>query len=289
MTELDAVNSDLSGLMAATDIAILFLDRDLRIKRFTAPAAKLLNTLPGDIGRPVHDLAPLLTGGNITSEARRVFETSVPAESEVRSAAGRDYLRRILPYRDSEGPKGVVVVYFDATDRLQAEAQNRRLAAVLRDSLDAVYVCDLGGRVTAWNRGAEAMYGYSESEALKLSVRDPQSRRTATMRWISSRARRGARSFQPARPSADARWTDSRLSASATLLRDAWRAPVARDHGAGHNGAPADRGANSRRHATLEKRVGDRTRELAESRERMRAFSTLRPTRSSRSTAPGRS
>ena len=274
VTELDAVNSDLSSLMTATDIAILFLDRDLRIKRFTAPAAKLLNMLPGDIGRPVHDLAPLLTGGSLTSEARRVFETGAPAESEVRSAAGRDFLRRILPYRDSEGPKGVVVVYFDVTDRLQAEAQNRRLAAVLRDSLDAVYVCDLGGRVTAWNRGAEAMYGYSESEALKLSVRDlaVEDDSAHALDFIA-RAARGEDipACETKRRMRDGRILD--ISASATLLRDAWRAPA--------GVAITERDITERRqteeriravNATLEKRVGERTRELAESRERMRAI-----------------
>jgi two-component system CheB/CheR fusion protein len=274
VTELDAANSDLSSLMGATDIAILFLDRDLRIKRFTAPAAKLLSVLPGDIGRPAHDLAPLLTGGNITAEARRVIETGAPVESEVRSAAGRDYLRRILPYQDSEGPKGVVVVYFDVTDRLQAEAQNRLLAAVLRDSRDAVFVCDLAGHVTAWNRGAEAMYGYSESEALKLSVRDlaVEEDRAQALDFIA----RAARGEDIPASEIKRRMRDGRILdiwASVTLLRDAWRAPA--------GVAITERDITERRqteeriravNASLEKRVGERTREVAESRERMRAI-----------------
>ncbi len=56
--------------------------------------------------------------------------------------------------------------------RKQSEAEHRRLATIVIDSNDAVTVQDFEGRLIAWNHGAENMYGYSESEALTMNVRD---------------------------------------------------------------------------------------------------------------------
>jgi PAS domain S-box-containing protein len=82
-------------------------------------------------------------------------------------------LRRILPYRTVDARiDGVVITFVDLTAQVEADAQARRLATVLRDSNDAVSVWDVDGRIVAWNRGAERMYGYSEAEATKLNVRD---------------------------------------------------------------------------------------------------------------------
>ena len=68
----------------------------------------------------------------------------------------------------------------------QAKAEHRRLATIVVDSNDAVTVQDLEGRVTAWNRGAEQMYGYSESEALSMNIRDivPEGRRDEALKFV---------------------------------------------------------------------------------------------------------
>jgi len=58
----------------------------------------------------------------------------------------------------------------DITERKRAEENLRRLAAVVRDSNDAIIIQDIDGRITAWNRGAELMYGYSEAEALGMNI-----------------------------------------------------------------------------------------------------------------------
>lgn len=73
-----------------------------------------------------------------------------------------------------------------STEWKQAEAEHRRLATIVVDSNDAITVQDLEGRITAWNRGAEQMYGYSESEALSMNILDivPEGRRDEALKFV---------------------------------------------------------------------------------------------------------
>jgi len=65
---------------------------------------------------------------------------------------------------------GIVGAFLDITERKREEINNRRMATVLRDSNDAITIQDFEGRITAWNRGAELMYGFSEAEALLMNI-----------------------------------------------------------------------------------------------------------------------
>ena len=95
-----------------------------------------------------------------------MLERLTPVETVVRTDDAHAYLRRVLPYRTADSRiSGVVITWVDITQRLAAEAESRRLSAVLRDSNDAVALLDLEGHITGWNRGAERLYGYTEAEA----------------------------------------------------------------------------------------------------------------------------
>jgi len=171
--ELDAANNDLVNLLTNTDIATVFLDADLRIKRFTPPTARLLNLLPTDLGRPFRDIAPRIADAALLEDCRRVIEKLTPVETVVQADHTAAYLRRVLPYRTADNRiDGIVITWVDITRRLAAEAESRHLTAVLRDSNDAVALLDLEGRITGWNRGAERLYGYTEAEARAMHVRD---------------------------------------------------------------------------------------------------------------------
>src|SRR5262249_28403978 len=72
---------------------------------------------------------------------------------------------------DDQGrPVAVATTERDITERKRAEAELRRLATVVKDSNDAITVQDLDGKIIAWNRGATKMYGYSEAEALQMTI-----------------------------------------------------------------------------------------------------------------------
>ena len=125
LAELEQLNNDITNLLNSTEIATVFLDTDLRIRRFTPATAPLLNLLARDVGRPFRDFAPRFTDDSLTDDARQVLDDLSPVEAEVFAEDGRCYLRRILPYRTVDNRiEGVVVTFFDVTDRKRAEQAN---------------------------------------------------------------------------------------------------------------------------------------------------------------------
>ena len=116
----------------------------------------------------------------------------------------------------------------DMSERKQAEAEHRRLATIVIDSNDAVTVQDFKGRLTAWNRGAERMYGYTESEALSMNIRDivPGDRCDEALEFVGRIARdEDVKSLETQRISKDGRTLDVWLTV--TKLVDEAGRPVA--------------------------------------------------------------
>jgi two-component system CheB/CheR fusion protein len=170
--ELTKVNDDLSNLISSIDIATVFVDRALRIKRFTPLASQVFSLLANDIGRSLLDITHRLEYDTLGEDMARVFQTLRPLEREVRSQDARWYLVRISPYRTNEDRiEGVVLNFIDVSERRQAQEQLRardeRLRLVAESTRDfAIVTMDNEGRVTSWNKGAELMFGYAEGEML---------------------------------------------------------------------------------------------------------------------------
>ncbi|MGH8216478.1 MAG: CheR family methyltransferase, partial [Rhodanobacteraceae bacterium] len=170
--ELAKANDDLQNLIGVADIAILFVDAGLRIKRFTPRAADLFNILPGDIGRSLMDITSKLDYPELGEDAAAVFDSLRPIEREVRSAAGRRYAARVLPYRTVENHiDGAALSFIDITHLRRAEQKLRLSEAHLQEAVLAirdlaVIVLDGEMRITAWNAGAERLLGYSEQDML---------------------------------------------------------------------------------------------------------------------------
>lgn len=120
--EVSRTNSDLQNLLAATDIATIFLDRSLSIQRYTPAAETLFNIIPTDVGRPLAHLTHRLDYHTVPDDAERVLDRLAVVEREVRSADGRHFLARLLPYRTLDDRiDGVVLTFVDITERKQAE------------------------------------------------------------------------------------------------------------------------------------------------------------------------
>ncbi len=114
LEEVSRANNDLENFMAATDIAMLFLDRELCIKRYTPRLAELFNIKPHDHGRPIGDLTHHLDYGQLEDDARRVLADLAPRERRVRDRDGRTIVARMRPYRTSEDRiDGVVITFVD--------------------------------------------------------------------------------------------------------------------------------------------------------------------------------
>ncbi|MHB8770629.1 MAG: PocR ligand-binding domain-containing protein [Syntrophales bacterium] len=128
--ELESTNNDVVNLLASTNIATLFLDKQFRIKRFTPPLTRLMSLIPTDLGRPFADILLRFTDETLMDDARRVLVDLTPVARELRADDGRWYIRRIMPYRTRDDRiEGVVVTFVDVTELKQAET-------ALREALD---------------------------------------------------------------------------------------------------------------------------------------------------------
>jgi len=141
--ELSKTGSDLSNLLASTEIGTIFLDTSMNIRRFTPTATEFLSLLPSDIGRPVSHLASNMHYDRLAEDAHAVLKTLAPKEMEVETKKGRWFSMRILPYRTIENViDGVVFTFIDITRRrdveqklLQERAQRENVEKAIQRSL----------------------------------------------------------------------------------------------------------------------------------------------------------
>jgi len=125
--ELSRANSDLQNLISSTDIALIFLDPGLRIRRYTPPAQHLFNIIPTDIGRPLEHLTHKLAYENLVADSTEVLRTLRAGEREIRSTDDRWYIARIAPYRTVEDKiDGIVFTFVDITERRHTEHNLRQ-------------------------------------------------------------------------------------------------------------------------------------------------------------------
>jgi two-component system, chemotaxis family, CheB/CheR fusion protein len=170
--ETAKVNDDLSNLVASTDIATVFVDRDMCIKRFTPRAADVFRLIPADVGRSLLDLNHSLDYPDLAADASLAFQALRTIEREVGSQDGRWYISRLLPYRTAEDRiEGAVMTFIDITRRRAAEEAARnseeRMRLVADSAIDyAIITTNPDGIITSWSKGAERMFRYSDSDAI---------------------------------------------------------------------------------------------------------------------------
>lgn len=124
MEELARLNNDMRNLLNSTEIVTVFLDNKLDIRRFTNGANKLFKLLPGDVGRPLSDIATDLHYPDLMDDAQGVLNSLIFSEKQITAADGRCFTVRIMPYRTMEDViNGVVITFIDitATKKLEGE------------------------------------------------------------------------------------------------------------------------------------------------------------------------
>jgi two-component system CheB/CheR fusion protein len=180
--ELAQANSDLKNLMAATDIGTIFLDRDLRIKRYTPAVESLFHLQGSDIGRPLKALKQNLGPDDLVELAQQVLDDLSTVEREMRGVGGERYIARIRPYRTvDDSIEGVVLTFLDVTKLKKAEEQARFQADVLGQVHDAVVATDTDGEVVYMNGAASQLFGLDPAE-----TRGVRFRRVLTLQYHDS-------------------------------------------------------------------------------------------------------
>ena len=134
--ELARSNNDMKNLLNRTDIATLFLDTQLNVRRFTTQTPKLIQLIPGDIGRPITDLASDLIYPEMVADARGVLLKLGFAEKSVSAHDGRWFTVRIMPYRTLDDRiDGLVITFEDITVAKTLESQMREQHATLEQAM----------------------------------------------------------------------------------------------------------------------------------------------------------
>lgn len=177
-TKLEGISrahSDIQNLIAATEVGMLFLDPQLRIKRFTPSIADLFHIEPGDEGRSITDFAHSLDYEGLFDDARGVLDHLASIEYEVRSDDGRWYLMRMRSYCTVDNKvDGLVITLVDISERRRAESALRdseaRLRAVIDGVTDAIVTVDESGVIQSINRATATMFGYGADELVGRSV-----------------------------------------------------------------------------------------------------------------------
>jgi PAS domain-containing protein len=124
--ELSRTSSDMKNLLDSTDIATLFLDKDLNVRRFTPQATKIIKLIPADVGRPVTDLVSDLHDPTLADDVREVLRTLASMEKAVAARNGRWFTMRIMPYRTMDDRiDGVVITFMNITAAKTLEAKLR--------------------------------------------------------------------------------------------------------------------------------------------------------------------
>ncbi|MET0617743.1 MAG: CheR family methyltransferase [Luteibacter sp.] len=131
---LDRANHDLVNLFDSTNVATVFLDRDLVIRSYTPAVTTVFNIRGSDRGRPITDLSTQLVIPTLTEDIAKVFKYHEPIERRASSEDGRGhYLLRVAPYQGGDARvEGVVVTILDITTLTRSEARQRMLIAELQ-------------------------------------------------------------------------------------------------------------------------------------------------------------
>ncbi len=129
LDELSATSNDMKNLLNSTEIATVFLDDALKVRRFTDQVTEIIKLIPTDVGRPVTDLAISLLYPELADDAREVLRTLIPIDKALVSKGGRWFATRLMPYRTFDNRiNGVVITFTDMTvvKRLEANLQVQR-------------------------------------------------------------------------------------------------------------------------------------------------------------------
>lgn len=158
--ELQQINNDLVNLLSSVNIPIVMLGNDLRVRRFTPQAERILNLLPSDTGRSVSDFRLKINVPDLLELCRQVIDSLVPREREVQDHEGNFYSMWLRPYRTADNRiDGVVLALFDVTERKQAAAARDR--HLFEESREGIVIADAAtGEILDSNPSVTRMFGY---------------------------------------------------------------------------------------------------------------------------------
>jgi two-component system CheB/CheR fusion protein len=170
--EFSRVNNDMKNLLNSTDIATLFLDRELNIRRFTNQATKIFKLIKTDIGRPFTDQVSNLIYPELADDALEVLRTLIFIEKQIPDKDGRWFSIKIMPYRTFDDRiDGLVITFINISDSKQAEEElNETLQGYrlfLNSSTEVIVKLSSDWKIQEFNLAAEKFFGKKRGDVVK--------------------------------------------------------------------------------------------------------------------------
>jgi len=174
--ELTEVTEDLDNLVRSTDAATMFLDNDLRLRRFGPAAKNIFRVLQTDIGRKLDTFAHTLVYDDLFADLQKVLKTRTPIEHEVIDVSNTHYMVRILPYESRVGAGGIILSLIDLTQirsaRADLEASERKFRGTFENAAVGIAHVALDGSWLDVNQRLCDIVGYKREELLKQQFQD---------------------------------------------------------------------------------------------------------------------
>ena len=167
--KINKANDDLENFVEATELALIFVDLDKRIIRFTAPARKVFRIQAGDVGRPVVDISHCLKYKTLEDDVKTVLARHEKVEREVQGMDGTWFCLRVIPYMsDDANAVGAIIILVDISLRKQAEENLRsgeqRWRAALEATGDGVWEWDIPSNTCSLSPAWRRILGYGPDE-----------------------------------------------------------------------------------------------------------------------------
>lgn len=169
--ELTELNNDINNWFSITNIGAIFLDLNLRIRKFTPGVIRFVNLIDNDLGRPITHISYNFYYPNFFTDIEEVMKTLQPKETEVQTPEGSWLLMKLLPYRTIENAvKGIVITFINITEIKSAEKRLAMETDLLMRVLDhnpiGEVMLDKFGKITFINKKAESLLNVKKSNAL---------------------------------------------------------------------------------------------------------------------------
>ena len=177
--ELTELNSDVENLLRTTDIGVVFLDRELKIRKFTPAATAAINLVEADINRPLEHLSHNMDCTDLNAILEEAITNQQPIEREVKlNKTGVSLLMRIFPYRQEDKSfDGLVITFVDISEIKKVQEQlsqtyntlqenEQQLQAILDNTASIIFVKDIEGSYLLVNKQYLTLFNLVESQVI---------------------------------------------------------------------------------------------------------------------------
>lgn len=177
LDELERTSDDMKNLLNSTEIATLFLDDQLNIRRFTKTMSTIIRFIPIDKGRPFTDISSPLNYPELRDDALSVLDTLVFKEKQISTTDNRWFLIRIMPYCTQKNRiDGLVITFIDVTLSKRLELKlldvERRFMVLFKQMPKASLFLNKEGTISMANPAAERLFKLSEQDMVGKTFKE---------------------------------------------------------------------------------------------------------------------